>query len=384
MDPTLLAILLVLAVATVVGVLQARRRDKCLRHFDGYRVTLGEAGGELTWGDLHAYATGLEIRYVAPVHTDQGHLERSFLIYKDQYPSIHAVYRYPLGLPPEQRARRAEDLRRTVHPSVWQRLGRTLRNWLSMVRDAVMQALTLVIGMAKSRAPGAAVLAGQEDGLRSLSSEIIGYTGNAFDPLLERHLSKRVVVEVTRDGQRRDYCGWLKDYSAAFVELLDAIVNDREAIPVGGVRPGEEVVLGVSVRAAGQRIEIQNAGAPMVYVREVTHGGWRRALEVVVPSGSTADVTLPPEVPPGEAEVWLGTVQRVDMVLPRSHALVKHGALLLPRPERPERLTDDEAAHTVAAVAPDADPAAGGGRKTEGTGQRTVDNAPAAPPPLPR
>ena len=46
-----------------------------------------------------------------------------------------------------------------------------------------------------------------EDSLRSLSNEIIGYSGNAFDPLLERHLSQRVVVEVTRDGQRRDYCG---------------------------------------------------------------------------------------------------------------------------------------------------------------------------------
>ncbi|NNF58612.1 MAG: hypothetical protein HKN04_10250, partial [Rhodothermaceae bacterium] len=209
MDPTLIAILLVLAVATVVGVLQARRRDKCLRHFDGYRVTLGEAGGDLTWGDLDAYATGLEVRYVAPVHTDQGHLEQSFLIYKDQYPSIHAIYRYPLGLPPDQRARRAEDLRHTVHPSVWRRMARTLRNWLSMVRDSVLQALSLVIGMAKSRSPGGAVIAGQEDSLRSLSNEIIGYTGNAFDPLLERHLSQRVVVEVGRDGVRRSYCGWL-------------------------------------------------------------------------------------------------------------------------------------------------------------------------------
>ncbi len=359
MDPTLIAILLVLAVATVVGVLQARRRDKCLRHFDGYRVTLGEAGGDLTWGDLDAYATGLEIRYVTPVHTDQGHLEQSFLIYKDQYPSIHAIYRYPLGLPSDQRTRRADDLRNTVHPSVWRRMGRTLRNWLSMVRDSVLQALSLVIGMAKART-GGAVIAGQEEGLKSLSNEIIGYTGNAFDPLLERHLSKRVVVEVGREGQRRNYCGWLKDYSANFIEILDAIVNDREAVPVAPFRAGDEPVSGVLIRAAGQQIEVSNAGAPMVFVREVRHGDWHRAMDVVVPSGSTADVTLPPDIPADETEVWVGTVQRIDMVLPRSHALVRHAALLLPRPERPEQLTTEEAALTVAAVAPEADPAVAG------------------------
>ncbi|MEM1041877.1 MAG: hypothetical protein AAGI91_04535 [Bacteroidota bacterium] len=372
MDPTLIAILLVLAVATVVGVLQARRRDKCLRHFDGYRITLGEAGGDLAWGDLDTYATGLEIRYVAPVHTDQGHLEQSFLIYKDQYPSIHAIYRYPLGLPPEQRARRADDLRQTVRPSVWRRLGRTLRNWFSMVRDSVVQALSLVIGMAKSRTPGGAVLAGQEEGLKSLSHEIIGYTGNAFDPLLERHLSQRVVVEVSRDGQRRSYCGWLKDYSASFIEILDVIVDDRDGIAVAPFRPGDEPVLGVSIQASGRQVEIANAGAPMVFVREVAHGDWRRAMDVVIPSGSAADVTLPPDVPAGDAEVWLGTAQRVDMVLPRSHALVKHAALLLPKPKRPEHLTSEEEAHTVAAVVPDADPV-DSGQETVAERQRAED-----------
>jgi hypothetical protein len=378
MDPTLIAILLVLVIATVVGVLQAHRRDKCLRHFDGYRVTLGEADGDLVWGNLDVYATGLEIRYAAPVHTDQGHLERSALLYKDQYPSIHAIYRYPLGLSPEQREQRAEDLRRTVNPSIFRRFARTLRNWVSMVRDSVVQALSLVVGMAKTRTPGATVLAGQEEGIKSLSNEVIGYAGTAFDPLLERHLFDRVVVEVVREGQRRSYCGWLKDYSVGFIEILDAVVNDREGVSVAPFRAGEEPALGVSIRTAGQKVEIENAGAPMVYVRELAHGDWRREMGVAVPSGFTADVTLPPDVPPEAVEVWVGTVQRVDMVLPRSHALVRHSALLLAEPERPEQLTEAEAAHTVAAVVPAADAAA----PPSGDSMQ-AEPVPPVPPPAP-
>lgn len=356
MDPTLLTILLVLAVGTGVSILQARRRDRCLRHLDGYRATLAETDGDLVWGDLKVYATGIEVRYVAPVHTGEGHLERSFLLYRDQYASLGAIYRYSRALTEEQRKRRADDLRRTIAPSLWRRTGRTIGNWLSMARDAVTQSVSVVIGMAKARAPGASVLASQEQGLKTLSGELIGYTGNAYDPLLERHLFERVVVEVTRDGRRTSYCGWLKDYSTGFLEILDAIVPDHDALDLAPYRPGAEPIPGVSLRAELGEITVENRGAPMLYVRELRHGGWSRRMDAVVPPGTTADVRVPPHIPADEVEVWLSTVQRVDMVLPRTHAIVRHAAVLTPSPARTERLSAEEAAQTVAAVVPEADP----------------------------
>lgn len=356
MDPTLLTILLVLAVGTGVSILQARRRDRCLRHLDGYRATLAETDGDLVWGDLRVYATGIEVRYVTPVHTDAGHLEKSFLLYRDQYASLDAIYRYPLALTEAQRKRRADDLRRTVAPSIFRRAGRTLGNWLSMVRDAVTQSVSVVIGMAKARAAGPSVLATQEQGLKTLSGELIGYTGNAYDPLLERHLFERVVVEVTRAGRTQSYCGWLKDYSTGFLEILDAIVPDHHALDLAPHRPGAEPLPGVALRAERGEIVVENRGAPMLYVRELRHGDWARRMDAVVPAGTTADVRIPPHIPAAEVEVWLSTVQRVDIVLPRTHAIVRHAAVLTPSPTRPERLAADEAAQTVAAVAPDADP----------------------------
>lgn len=356
MDPTLLTILLILAVGTGVSILQARRRDRCLRHLDGYRATLAEADGDLVWGDLKVYATGIEVRYVAPVHTDAGHLERSFLLYRDQYPTLDAIYRYPLALTEAQRKRRADDLRRTAEPSLLRRVGRTVGNWLNMVRDAVTQSVSVVIGMAKTRAPGASVLATQEQGIKSLSTELIGYTGNAYDPLLERHLFERVVVEVTREGHKQSYCGWLKDYSTGFVEVLDAIVPEHTTLEIAPYRPGATPLPGIVLRAANGELVVENAGTPMLYVRELRHGDWSRRMDAVVPAGCTADVRVPPQIPVAEVEVWLGTVQRVDMLLPRTHAIVRHAALLTPKPARSEQLSAEEASQTVAAVMPEADP----------------------------
>jgi hypothetical protein len=332
LDTTLLAIILLLVFATILGVIQQRRRDKCLKHLDGFHVTLAEKGGDLTWGDVEIFSTGLEITYNEPVQARQGHLERSFLFYKDQYGGMDAVFRYPEGLPPEEQERRRQQLRRTVDPSLFRRTKRTLRNWLSIVRDAAVQAASLAIGAAKARSPGSAVLSSQEGQLKALSGEIIGHVGNAFDPLLESHLFTQVVVEVTTDGTTRSYCGWLKDYSAQFIEVLDAFVETQpEPFSVATFAAGDAPP-GVTIRVEGGSAVVQNAGQSLVYWEAVEANRlgeatpWRRTMGVVLPPATSADLTLPPGTDAASARFRLCRADRVDLVVPRTHALVRHGA----------------------------------------------------------
>ena len=185
MDTTFWVIVGIIVIGTVLAMMQARRRDKCLRDFDGFHVTLAEKGGDITWGLMDLYSSGLEIIYDRPVVTRQGHLEGSFLFYKDQYAAIDALFRYPEGLSVEAKQRRRKVIEQTANPGIWRRGKRHIRNWISMIRDALLQVASVAIGAAKTRTPGAAVLSTQEQGLKALSSEIIGHAGNAFDPLLE-------------------------------------------------------------------------------------------------------------------------------------------------------------------------------------------------------
>jgi hypothetical protein len=327
MDATLLAILLLLLFATVLGVIQGRRRDKCLRSFEGFHITLAEKGGDLSWGRAVVYTTGLEIHYAAPVVARGGYLERSFIFYKDQYEAIDALYRYPEGLPEAEQQRRLEIFEQTVNPGFWRRLGRRLQNWIAMVRDALMQAVSMVIGVARARKPGSAVLSTQETQLKALSSEIIGHAGNAFDPLLEQHLYTQVVLEVTREGRRRAWCGWLKDYTSQFIELVDAYANlSQPAFPEGAYAPGAVPCPGVSIRIEEGRLALANEGTHVLYVERAEAGPWRRPLTCVLPPGYTADLTLPVEVDRVALRVWLRAVDRVDLVVPRTHALVRHAA----------------------------------------------------------
>lgn len=328
MDTTLLTILVLLALATTLAIIRARRRDRCLRALQDFHVTLAEQGGDMVWGRAQVYATGIEIEYPKAVVARGGHLERSFLFYKDQFGTMTTLYRCPEGLPHDERVRRAKEIDRTANPGLLRRAGRWIRNWMGMVRDALVQAVGMLIGAAKTQAPASAVFSSQEQNVQALSSEIIGHTGNAFDPLLERHLFTQVVVEITTDDTTRSYCGWLKDYTSEFIEVLDAYANapDTQPHPVRPRAPGDRVLPALDVRIDAGQLYVVNRGEQIFYVQQITAGEWTHPVDAVLPPGHTADVMLSPDVAPGTVRVWVGTADRVDMVVPRRHALVRHAA----------------------------------------------------------
>lgn len=328
MDTTLLTILLLLVLATALALVRSRQRDRCLRSLQDFHVTLAEQGRDLTWGRMQVYATGLEVEYPQAVVARAGHLERSFIFYNDQFDAMTALYRCPQGLSAEEQERRSELIARTVHPGLHRRVGRWIRNWLGMVRDALVQAVGLVIGVAKTQAPGSAVFGTQEQQVKALSGEIIGHTGNAFDPLMERHLFTQVVVEITADGTTRSYCGWLKDYSSQFIEVLDAYANTHDTMPrpVRPYAPANDVLPQLEIRLEDRQVYVTNRSERFFYVECIDAGSWQQPIDAVLPPGYTADLTLPPDVDPDTVRAFIGTADRVDMVVPRRHALVRHAA----------------------------------------------------------
>lgn len=44
---------------------------------------------------------------------------------------------------------------------------------------------------------------------------------SAFEPLLERYIGNKVVLEMIKGDKVLEYCGVLKDYTAEFIEIMD-------------------------------------------------------------------------------------------------------------------------------------------------------------------
>lgn len=332
---TLLTIAVILVVATVLALLRTRRRDRCLKAFDAFPITLVTQSHEATWGLADIRSTGLELTYPAPVVAPEGHLERSVLFYKEQYASLHALYRCPEGLSESDKKRRDALIERTRNPGLLRRIGRWLRNWIGMVRDAVLQSVGMIIGVAKAKSPAGGLIGRHDAQVQSLSSEVVQHSGNAFDPLLEQHLFSQVVVEVTGlDGTVHSYCGWLKDYTSDFIEILDAYANTSDATPLdlNAYHLGDVRLPNQRIHLNGDQLCFANNGPRMFYIDHIALCDWTHEVDAVVPPEGTLTLALPPEVQRTvrrnmrALHMWLGTVDRVDMLLPRQRAQVRHAA----------------------------------------------------------
>lgn len=323
-NPVLIAVIIIFISALISLYLQSRRLDVCLKAFQDFHVTLEEKDGDVAWGRLQVYRTGIELLYREPNIDEQGHIETSYILYREQFSSIHAIYRYAADLSDDERRRRREQVQALVKRAWITRFKRRLRNLMAMLKDALMQTIGIVLGQAKKAAPGSVVLRQHEKEIKTISKEVIGHVGNAFEPILEKYIGRRVVLEITREGVTTEHVGILRDYSSEFLEVLD--ITDHATLEVPVYDESAAALAGrVELRVQGRQIVVHNQSGDTVYVRAVKWDGAEHEVDVVIKSGLEADFGVP-EPPPKDAKLVVEIARKYDIVVPRTHAIIRHSA----------------------------------------------------------
>lgn len=141
-----LTIIFVVVVTVVTAFVRGRRKDKCLKDFSGSLLTFQDTVGKLIWGRLRVESTGIELVYGSPRKDNEGHDETSYILYKQEYPTLKALIRYHDELDDEARERREIELEKTYHPSVLRRLRRKIRNFVNTFRNSVIEIVNLFVG----------------------------------------------------------------------------------------------------------------------------------------------------------------------------------------------------------------------------------------------
>jgi len=219
---TMTITIIFIVVATVLGIfLKGRSRDRCLKDFARYMITLENKAGKSIWGTLRVETTGLELTYPEKHTNSDGNINVSYILYKSEFGTIQALVRLHEQLTDPNKKHREKTLKQTYHPSIFRRMRRNVRNFFNTVRDSVMEISTLLIGQAKKSAAMGKMISSQDKHVSRMQKDVVSSTGTAFEPLMERHIGRRVVLELKRGDQWVEYSGVLKDYTAEFVEILD-------------------------------------------------------------------------------------------------------------------------------------------------------------------
>jgi hypothetical protein len=229
-----------IVLTTIVGAFIRRsNRDKCLVDFDDFMVTAELLDGKLVSGTLRVENTGLEFVYPELIEIDQI-AQSSHIMYKAEYPKLAAMLRFHDELTAENKMKREKELKQTYHPSFLRRTKRRTINIAKTIRDSVMEVINMAMSHAKRITPAGAVLAGQDKYVNQIKQGVVGAGDASYEPMIEKYIGHKVVLEMNGSDKVSHLCGVLKDYTKEFVEIMDV---DYVSHPEGTTRKADTIVL---------------------------------------------------------------------------------------------------------------------------------------------
>lgn len=330
-DLSLIITIGVIFVLSLTGAyLRSRARDRCLKSWEGFHVTLERTNGKLVWGCLYVAPTGMELAYRDSVQ-DERHIESSYLLYASEYGQIQALYRYVEQLSDDEKQRRARDIERSLHPGPFRRMRRSAQNFLGTATDSLNEVFGLVLGRVQ-KTGGRYIAADGTSSIKALGGKVLGQVGSIFDPLLERYIGSRVVIEVLEDEEVHEHVGIFKNYSSDFIEVLDVHYPQRQMVAVmnGGKYEGQGVVI---VREPSC-ISLTNHNEWPILVHSLTCGEHEQLINAVVDGDETIELNAEDDA--DNATLNLRVAHELDILVPRSRCVVRHRA----ENYQPEHLTD--------------------------------------------
>src|SRR4051812_13902895 len=137
-----LTLLIIFVTAIITTVLAKWSRDKCLKFFKGYRITMERSRGATLWGRFKVFSSGVEVVYDHPYVDPQGRRKTSYLFYQIELDQqVLSLFRYHAHLPPHEQKERQNQVHATFNPRFFRRLYRGLRNFVNTLRDAFNAAI---------------------------------------------------------------------------------------------------------------------------------------------------------------------------------------------------------------------------------------------------
>ncbi len=210
--------ILLFVAATITAIATRRKRDRCLKYFNRHPVMIRMESGKWMWGRFIAYPKAMELVFEHPEADESGFKKASYVLYSPEVDGIKKILQPPPLAGTAEYEKWQKEIRRIANPSLLRRFKRWLWNVFNTLRDAVSQSMGMLIGSMKKSTPIGKV-AGADKRAGEIGNTLLGTVPNAYEPVLEKYLSKQVIVEMLEDGQVIEFAGLLQEYSGKYLLL---------------------------------------------------------------------------------------------------------------------------------------------------------------------
>jgi hypothetical protein len=353
-----ITILFIFLTAIITTIATKLSKDKCLKFLHGYHVTLERFRGQLTWGQLKVFSTGIEVVYDHPYTDWRGRKKTSYMIYQQELDSqLLSLLRYHDELTPTKQAERTRQIHHMFNPGPLRRIWRKIRNLLNTLKDAFNAAIGAVVGQYQRLNPSSAVLSTQGNQVTQIGQTLLSKFANAYEPLLEQYIGQQVILDIADplnpNNTTNEFVGFLADYTQNFIAVFNVehTTAEKFSLTLPDVEKGEMMaplppppppgapanVLpaalkeenGLAVRIDAGRFRIWNNRSESVILRRMEREGFEPIeFGAVVPPNGVFDL---PARDARRATLIFEVVRVVDVVAPRKFATVRHAGELVDR-----------------------------------------------------
>jgi hypothetical protein len=355
-----LTLVLIFLGAIITTVLTKWTRDKCLKFFDHYHVTMERSRGQTVFGTAKIFSSGIEIVFDHPFVDPRGRKKTSYMLYGPEMDGqLLCLLRYHQELDEPQQKLRLKQVHATFNPGFLRRLWRSFRNFINTLRDAFNAAIGAVVTQYQRVNPAAgSILASQGAQVTQIGQTLLGRFANSYEPLLEQYIGQPVIMDVADplnpNNATVEYTGYLADYTQNFIALFNVEHKCSETVelampeqdrgetlpplppaPPPGAPPIAlpeplKVEHDLAVRLDGLRFKVMNVCKDPVVIRHLEREGFEPVeFGMVLPPSATLD--LPARDAKG-GKLVVDVVRTVDIVASRKFATIRHAGELVDRP----------------------------------------------------
>lgn len=200
-----------------------------------------------------------------------------------------------------------------------------MRNFVDLVRDAITKSLSVLMGALASKGRLGQAVQSRAGEVGELGTTLVSAMANAFEPLLERHIGKPVIIAFDNpQGASEPVCefpGYLVDYTEEYVAVFNVDQEPEETFEVKTAEPHSRDNMQINI--SGAHVKISCSGPDALVLHSVSHSGRNVELGVVLMPGCSMEFDLIEGEP---ITVSAERTRKLDWVCPRSRARVQFGS----------------------------------------------------------
>lgn len=220
--------------ALLSNVMKWSNKDRVLKDLHEFHSTIEMQNGKKVWGKTKIYANGMELHFSRSATNSLGDPINSFIFYGADIDKIRTIFRNHGELTKEKQLIRTREVNRVTNPDIYHQASRKIRIFFNVFNDAIGEALNVFLSRMKGS--GGGVLSTQGDYIKKMGTTALSSTGNEYDPILESYINKRISVTLDDDFGHNEYCGFLKEYSSAWLSVLDCTVTHTHEIDIDDLK----------------------------------------------------------------------------------------------------------------------------------------------------